>query len=270
VIAALFAARIGVRVPVAWSIGTLVSLLGMLLSNYGDFPPGPSIVACFAGVLSLAGAAHHVAASGRRLASARNVALGGAAVALALWGTTFLRKSEEEHVHSAGDTFSRLQEALASDNETQQIEALHHLEEDRDPHAVEPVVALLRRTKSDRVVEHAAKLLAKLGSEKALPALQEAAARDLDADLRCVVAHAILDLKDPAGFPILIDVLETAEAKIPRQEAAKLVGDHSELRLEGALSEDAAVRKAALERVRAWWKEGGVSLQWRGQKQRFE
>jgi zinc/manganese transport system permease protein len=270
VIAALFAARIGVRVPVAWGVGTLVSLLGMMLSNYGDFPPGPSIVACFAGVLTLAGAAHYVAASDRRVVAARNLALGGTAVVLALWGTTFLRKAEEAHQHAAGDTFSRLQAALESDNETQQIEALHHLEEGKDPHAVEPVVALLRRTKSDRVVEHAAKLLAKLGSDKALPALKEAAARDLDADLRCVVAHAILDLKDSAGFPILIDILEKEEAKIPRQEAAKLIGDHSGLKLDGVLSEDAAVRKVAVDQLKAWWKDGGVSLQWRGQKQRFE
>jgi zinc/manganese transport system permease protein len=270
VIAALFAARIGVRIPLAWAGGTLVSLLGLLLSNYGDFPPGPAIVACFAAVLALAGAAHYVAVSARRAAAARNLLAGAAAVVVVFWGTTFLRKSEEEHTHAAGDAFSRLKSALESDNETQQIEAIHHLEELNDPHAVEPLIDLLKRTRSDRVIDHTARLLAKRGAEAARPALKAIAARDLDADLKAVVAHALLDLKDPAGFPILIGVLETEEARIPREEAKKLIEAHASLSLDGVLSEDAAVRRAAVDRLKAWWAERGPALQWRAQIKRFE
>lgn len=45
--AVLFARRIGMRLALGWSIGFLVSVLGMFLSYFLDFPTGASVVCVF-------------------------------------------------------------------------------------------------------------------------------------------------------------------------------------------------------------------------------
>src|SRR5712692_9006942 len=51
--AMLFADRIGPRLAIGWTMGTLVSALGCYLSVAGDFPTGATIVCTFGGVLVL-------------------------------------------------------------------------------------------------------------------------------------------------------------------------------------------------------------------------
>ena len=51
--AMLFAERIGRRLAIGWTMGTLVSALGCLLSVWGDLPTGATIVVSFGGVLIL-------------------------------------------------------------------------------------------------------------------------------------------------------------------------------------------------------------------------
>jgi zinc/manganese transport system permease protein len=49
--AMLFAERIGRRLAIGWTMGTLVSALGCFLSVWGDLPTGVTIVVSFGGVL---------------------------------------------------------------------------------------------------------------------------------------------------------------------------------------------------------------------------
>ncbi len=72
------------------------------------------------------------------------------------------------------------------------------------------------------------------------------------------VAKAILDLRDPSGLPALIDVLEKGEARIPREEAAKLRKERT-----GQKATDVAA-------LRRWWLERGTKLKWRAETKRFE
>jgi zinc/manganese transport system permease protein len=51
VAAMLYAETIGRRLAIGWSMGTLVSLLGIWLSLYWDLPTGATIVVTFGGVL---------------------------------------------------------------------------------------------------------------------------------------------------------------------------------------------------------------------------
>ena len=57
VAAMLDAETIGKRLAIGWSMGTLVSLLGIWLSLQGDLPTGATIVVTFGGVLLLMAAA---------------------------------------------------------------------------------------------------------------------------------------------------------------------------------------------------------------------
>jgi zinc/manganese transport system permease protein len=49
----LFADRIGPRLAIGWTMGTLVSALGVWLSVEADLPTGATIVCTFGGVLIL-------------------------------------------------------------------------------------------------------------------------------------------------------------------------------------------------------------------------
>ncbi len=51
--AMLFADRIGPRLAIGWTMGTLVSALGVYLSVVLDLPTGATIVCTFGGVLAL-------------------------------------------------------------------------------------------------------------------------------------------------------------------------------------------------------------------------
>ena len=56
--AMLFADRIGPRLAIGWTMGTLVSALGVFLSVKLDLPTGATIVCTFGGVLALMVALH--------------------------------------------------------------------------------------------------------------------------------------------------------------------------------------------------------------------
>src|SRR5207248_8594396 len=58
--AMLFADRIGSRLAIGWTMGTLVSALGIFLSVQMDLPTGAAIVCTFCGVLVLMAAAHRL------------------------------------------------------------------------------------------------------------------------------------------------------------------------------------------------------------------
>jgi zinc/manganese transport system permease protein len=156
VIAVMYADRTRVRIAIAWAVGTVVSIMGMIISNLGGgFPTGPSIVAGFVVALVVASVAHYVRTHAHWGVALGRLGAGVAVVALAIWGSTHLSKSEEHH-HEAGDPHSRLMEALASENDTAVIDALHHVERMKDVHAIRPVMELLKSTRSERVIEHAA------------------------------------------------------------------------------------------------------------------
>jgi HEAT repeat protein len=128
---------------------------------------------------------------------------------------------------------------------------------EKDAHFVAPVIDLMKKTKSDQVLEHAADVLSKLDNPSATPALKEAAGRDLDAELQVHVARAILDLRDPEGFAVLVKVLESDPPKFAREEALQLAEERNVLKLDPA-----ALKK--------WWMERGAALKWKNESRKFE
>ncbi len=85
----------------------------------------------------------------------------------------------------------------------------------------------------------------------------EAAARDLDPELQVHLARAILDLRDPAGFGVLVKVLDSEPPKFAREEALQLAEERS-----GQKRDAASLKK--------WWTERGEMLKWKTENKRFE
>src|SRR5690348_8410391 len=63
--AMLFADKVGKRLAIGWTMGTLVSALGCYLSVYLDLPTGATIVCTFGGILFFMYLAHVVLSKGR-------------------------------------------------------------------------------------------------------------------------------------------------------------------------------------------------------------
>lgn len=74
--AMLFADRIGPRLAIGWTMGTLVSALGVYLSVVLDLPTGATIVCTFGGVLVLMFAFHLILFHGRRAAEVHSSGIG--------------------------------------------------------------------------------------------------------------------------------------------------------------------------------------------------
>jgi zinc/manganese transport system permease protein len=258
VIAVMYAEGDRARIFMAWAIGVAVSIAGMVISYQGDFPTGPSIVAAFTIALAVASIAYYVRTHARWGVALGRLAAGTSVFALAIWGTTFLRNSEEHHHHEAGDPHSQLLEALSSENETAVIEALHHIEKMKDAHDVGPVMSLLASTKSERILEHAVETLATLEAKEALPLLKEIVRRDLDDDLKVKVAAALLVLRDPQGLGVMVQVMDKGEARTAREDARKLFEQYT-----GRKGDDVAA-------VRQWWSQREGKLKWREETARFE
>jgi zinc/manganese transport system permease protein len=70
--AMLFADRIGPRLAIGWTMGTLVSALGVYLSVVLDLPTGATIVCTFGGVLVLMFVFHLIVFHGRRAVEAHS------------------------------------------------------------------------------------------------------------------------------------------------------------------------------------------------------
>ncbi len=270
VIAFMFQDRIGGRIGLAWSTGTACSAAGMLVSYYGDLPTGPSVVACFAGILALASLVYFVRVARRRGRALVQV-LGGLAVVMALFGlTSRAKKGSEQHAH-AGD-FDSLAAALGSADENAQIEAVHHLAELKDPHAVAPLVKALVRSPSGRVAEHMLQVLPEFGdaARPSLPTVAAVARRMDDPFLRLQAAETLLRLKDPGGFDLIASLLEDEAPLLLEQKAGQLLRQMAGKDFGIGKGTNPTESAAARERLRQWLTENRSRLRWRQDLQRFE
>lgn len=250
VIGVLFADGRLRRLGVAWGAGTLVSVLGIGFTfQQGDLPAGPVIVAAFAVALVVAGLVRYV----RSVDALLRAAAGAAVVAIAVAGLWQLRNREGDvDVHHHESEFELHLQELKSADENVQLHAIDHFLVEPDPHAVEPLLELLKRTTSDRVLDHLAATLRKLGDPRAALPLLEAAKRG-DPALRITLAEASLGLREPGGIGILLDVADSGP-RLQQVKALKLIE-----RFTGRTS-----------KLREWWTEHGSHIKWREATGRFE
>jgi len=267
-IAVLFAQGIRARIFVGWILGVVVSVVGLVVSYYAEFPPGPAVVSAFAVALALAGIAHYLFHSPRPSASLLKLAGGIGGAALLVFGSTFLAKSEE-HLAPPGDELQRLVAVLHGADEGGQIEAIHHLERMKGPQTVKEFVQLLGVTNSDRLKEHLADALENLEDPSAAPALVAAAAGQ-DSGLKTRIAKAVLALRNPEGFRLLIEALETGEAQLDRELAAKILRESAGAGQDYDPKKGAAENREAIAKLKSWWEARGRHLRWREATKRFE
>jgi zinc/manganese transport system permease protein len=272
VVAFMFKETIAARTAVAWAVGTACSAVGMLVSYYGDLPTGPSVVACFAGFLTLASLVYYVRGAARPM-RALSQAAGGIAMLVGVFGLPLLLAKPltvDAHDH-AGD-FESFAAALSSTDESAQIEAVHHLAEGKDPHAAALLVGALRASASERVSEHIIEVLPELpgAREVALPALHDLAEQAVDSFLKLELARTLLRLKDSAGFQVLLTVIEQDPSVLLAQKAGELLEQMMGSDFGLSRAESAIDQAKARARAKRWFDMHGAELRWRQSKRRFE
>lgn len=269
-IAFMFSERLSLRVALAWGMGTACSAAGMLVSYFGDLPTGPSVVVCFAGLLLLAGLAYHVRGAEQKIRALGRVAAGLALIAGLFVGLRMLGKEAADHDHSS--EFEMLARAVASSDENTQIEAIHHLGELADPHAIPLLAGALDGAPSDRVAEHIIQVLPEFGDGAAAAAasVKAFAARSDDPFIQLEAAETLLRLKDPSGFDIIGTVLADDPPLLVEQKAGALLAEMAADDFGVGKSEQDAEREAARERFAAWLAEEGRQARWREDLRRFD
>jgi len=83
----LVTARFGLQLIIGWVVGTFVSVAGLWLSDFGDFPAGPAVVAFYGGVLLVFSSMVYIVKGGwGTFRPLSNVMAGSAALVMATWG----------------------------------------------------------------------------------------------------------------------------------------------------------------------------------------
>ncbi len=270
VIAFMYQEKIGARIVSAWAVGTACSAAGMLVSYYGDLPTGPSVVACFAGILVLASLAYYVRGTEHRLRALAKVLLGAVALA-ALFGLS-LKAEKRAADHAHGSEFDMLVAAVESSDENTQIEAVHHLAKLKDPHSVSHLVRALQRTTSNRVAEHIVQVLPEFGDAAVtvVPVLQNLALRKGDPFLTLDASTALLRLKDPSGFSVLASLLQDEPPLLLEKKLGQVLSEMTGEDFGIGKGPDTGERLRAKERFQKWLTDNKERLRWRQDLRRFE
>jgi len=283
VVAVLFAERVGVRLVLGWTVGTLVSATGVVLSYYGDLPSGPVIVVCFGLFLALAGMLHFVLHAPQRGRAVLRV-VGIVVLSLAFLRTTlFFRRSEEidlGHILEAGtssekiialgkvraeperwdDVSEQIQRMLAEDGIEIRLNILSLIGDQDREEFLDPVLALLEDP-DDVVREKALKCVRELDRPESADAVFAAAQQEQDDYLKVELAETLLEFGDVRGVPLLLDVMDAGEAELARQDALEHLQAHVDLDLPFQADAAPAAHATEVQAYRDWWQEHGADVE---------
>lgn len=276
VVASLLTEKLLNRLYIGWSVGALVSFIGVWYSYVEDLPSGPTIVVCFVLFLVLIATAIFVVrakAPGKQLLK---IVLGAVALALLVYFSTFLKVNEE---HSPIVK-------LHSKEKSERLLALQIIEVDNKLFTVtkEQVTALLkdndeeirlaslkvfaknwRRSYSDffhnalmddnlDIREYSLRVLRNHSETSALPYLWNAVRLEKDDYLKVEMAESLLELGDVRVLPILIEIINNGETEMVKKEAFEHLNEHVDLPSEFSyLSSDGLLDWFNANRIRLRW-----------------
>lgn len=89
IIAFLLTNKLKYQLLIGWATGTVVTILGLAISYFGDLPSGPTVIVFYGVVLVIQGVVLYVVKSPMKLFAIRNVAI-GVSVSLVLLGGIYL------------------------------------------------------------------------------------------------------------------------------------------------------------------------------------
>ena len=252
VIAQMWSDTIKGRLLIGWTVALSASVAGILWSFASDYPTGPAVVMTLASFLIVSGAAYSIRYSPAPARAALQVAI-FLLIGVVFFGTlSTFRKGASAESTAGLSIVDRLLEELNHDETASQLDAISHLDDVDDPRIVPALTGLLGETQSDQVVENIAETLAKKKDPQAAPALRAALQKDYDPFLKLSLASALVELKDKAGFAVLIDILKSDEPVLLRSQALETLKAKAGQDFGYNPEKTSAENKAALDRAIRW------------------
>jgi ABC-type Mn2+/Zn2+ transport system permease subunit len=260
VFAALLAERVGPRLAIGWSVGALVSAVGLLAAY--DRPSGPTIMVFFAAAVLLAAGARALRGSAslpRRLGAAAG-SLAGTGGLLAILFAPLGGPQGEDPPHShgppehgLGSTVAELIHQLEDEHANVRAEAAESLGKKGAKEALAPLLRALSDSDAG-VQEKAAEALATLGDASAVPALLAALERGPEDEwVSLYLARALLAFGSREAIPPLLRLAEKGEARLVRLEAVNLLRRAREEKPPPLTDPDGPAAKQSLAELRDWW-----------------
>ncbi|MFQ5477831.1 MAG: iron chelate uptake ABC transporter family permease subunit [Candidatus Binatia bacterium] len=289
--AVLFSDEVRSRLLIGWTIGALVSLCGVSLSYFSDLPSGPLIVVCLVGFLVLAALYRSVRTAAAPLRRSLYVGLASVLVlALALATTRLGPRPDNDIVKLAGsrrasDRIAAIGSAMTDGEDFVELRSyLPRLLNDSQPAVRLATIGLVSARREttlidrvlgalhdvdDRVREAAIRCIANIGDRRSTAALLAALGTEEDEYLRVELAHAMVELGDPRGFPTLIDIMDSSALAEVRKEALHRLSSHADVPIAFDPELSPEQNDAAVGRIRAWWARSNALLRWDPQSRKF-
>lgn len=252
VIAMIFARDISARLMIGWATGTVVSMVGLVLSYTYDLPSGPAVVCTFGGVLVLAAVVRYIVTAERRAIALTRVGAGAFALVVALWvafstavspvASTVNINTETDVVDPARRTAEALATVAASEAEP-------------PTEAVQVLLALGERFHSMmaadqiEVSEKVAQALSKSESSDVSELLVEIAYHGPDPWARLRAAQGLLARKNPLGVQPLVDLMDSDAPVLLKVQAVESL--RTVTRVDFGYDADGPV-EAQAEAIRQW------------------
>ena len=272
--AMMFTTGIRARLLFGWAVATLMSALGIYISYENDLPSGPTIVVCLGAFLALAGLFHSIRSSSNPAASiARAVALffvPAAFLTVTWFGKPVQHDSLDHQLASSGAGERLMAISAVLGNPELEFEAAPYLPDllvDSNPAvrrgAFELVVRRpdrhLLRIVADYLVdeddlwrEEAVRVLREVGDSSSADELFAAASREPDPFLMTEMGEALLELGDPRGATVLLQLIESAESRLVRDDAWGALQDHLKVELSFDAAVSAGENDAEVQAIRDW------------------
>ncbi|MFQ5789971.1 MAG: iron chelate uptake ABC transporter family permease subunit [Acidobacteriota bacterium] len=268
VIAMLFAKSIAARLAIGWTVGTLVSMVGLSLSYAYDFPSGPAVVCTFGLALVLAGVARYLISAQRRVWAGLKVGATTAVAVVGLWlaGSTAPVPPARGAEGLASKEEARLEELVAVDPAERAARALAVLEgsisEGGEPPA-DAIAALLSVreelhrlmvTGKIKVSEASVEALARVQRDGAVgELLEEIAYHASDPWVRLRGADALVARGNVLGIEALIELLEADPPVFLQLQAAESLREATGQDPGFDPQAGAEAKARAVAKWRAWW-----------------
>lgn len=275
VVGVLFAERVGARLAIGWTVGTVVSAAGVTISYYQDLPSGPVIVVCFGIFLALAGILHYVLGHRSRTLALTRVGAGVLLTAGLLQGSLLLRKEHDTdlaHILETGSKSERIRVLVRVAEDPglwpkvtpaardllvdAGIEVrLNLLDLISSTHRIEllPDVEALLTDPDDLLREAALQCVREFARPESAEAMFRAAGLEEDEYIKVELAEGLLELGDVRGVSLLLDVMDLGTRVQVRQDAFEHLQAHVRSSLPYDPDPQFANHAQEMRAFREWW-----------------
>ena len=206
------------QLAIGWSMGLLVSVIGLYFSYVFDLPSGPTVVAFYGLILIITALALYVRRSQSRGRALGNIAVGAAVVLLIVGGFNVM-----------GSAFKA----------------------EKEPHS--PAIAAAEQTSSMDLSamseEQLQKYLASVTDSSVLDGLFKKSDDDFT---RIAIARRLIQINPKAGYGHLVEMLRQSDLPFVRDQIMDIIEGAAHSRFGFDSDKDSAGNKQALQKISKW------------------